>query len=289
MKSWSPLCCLLALALAGRADSKVDQNFNGCLGSFYGASPPQGFNQLSGGLAYICQMYDNFNNPFYASLYSTQLRIPLFSAHVLDFRPGQQTGNSQTFRVEPQLVATNLPQEMLLQTDAEKAIRNNKIPGVPGNLIRQNQSVNADYEGSGYHKGHLNPDAHHPDGPSQRATYTLTNVAPMSASLNSGSWRASELRTRNIAPNCTTMYVVTGVIPGNNWIGENGQQRVRVPSHLWSAYCCRRANQAPLSGGALAQNGINSVQTYSVAQLQARLNNLLSPGANVHIFQNDCQ
>ncbi|XP_053329442.1 endonuclease domain-containing 1 protein-like [Spea bombifrons] len=282
---------ILALAAVTTAWAKVSPNFSDCRGQFYAGSPPQGFESLSSQsnvIAPICQMYETYNNPFFASLYHKGNRVPLYSAYILDFRPGDVTGEDLTFRLEPQLVDTRLPQQITLQPATETAIRNLGLPGVPGDLIRQNQAVNSDYTGSNYHKGHLNPNADHPDGPGQEVTYTLTNVAPMYGSLNSGAWRSNEAKVRSIAATCGKMYVVTGTVPGNNWISLNGVKRINIPSHVWSAFCCLDNNNRPIRAeGSLAPNNANTVQAgLSISSLQSQLRSLL--GVSVTLFQNNC-
>ncbi|KAM4664998.1 endonuclease domain-containing 1 protein-like [Discoglossus pictus] len=283
---------LIALALANSVLARVSTNFQDCLGQFYFGTPPQGFELLSqknSVITPICQMYEDYNNPFFASLYNKQYRYGLYSAYILDKRPGDLTGASQTFRLEPQLVDTRLPGEIMLQPATETAIRNLTLPGVPSDLIRQVQAVNSDYSGSGYHKGHLNPNADHPDGPGQKATYTLTNVAPMNGSLNSGQWSNNERRVRDIAVSCGRMYVITGVVPGNNWINVNGVNRINIPSHVWSAFCCLDNNNRPMRAeGALAPNDANVVTSgLSISKLESHLESLFGV-SHIRLFHNDC-
>ncbi|XP_075042204.1 endonuclease domain-containing 1 protein-like [Mixophyes fleayi] len=279
---------LLALALVHATLARVSPNFSDCRGQFYASTPPVGFESLSSSIAPVCQMYETYNNPFFASLYHKGNKSPLYSAYILDTRPGDVTGADQTFRLEPQLVDTRLPKEISLQPATETAIRNLGLSGVPVDLIKLSQAVNSDYTGSGYHKGHLNPNADHPDGPGQKVTYTLTNVAPMYGSLNSGAWRNNEKRVRDIAATCGRMYVITGVVPGNNFISVSGVKRVNIPSHIWSAFCCLNNNNQPMRAeGTLAPNNANTVQAgLSIASLQSQLRSLL--GVSVTLFQNNC-
>lgn len=281
-------CIVVVLALTNAVLAKVSPNFNDCLGQFYASTPPVGFDSVSSSLAPICQMYENYNNPFFASLYDKGNKYALYSAYILDTRPGDKTGADQTFRLEPQLVDLSLPEKMMLQPETETAIHNIGLSGTPADLIKQNQAINSDYSGSGYHKGHLNANADHPDGPGQKATYTLTNVAPMNGSLNSGAWRNNEKRVRDIAATCGRMYVITGATPGNKWISVNGVQRVNIPGYIWSAFCCLNNNNQPIRAeGSLAQNSANSVQTdLSISSLQSQLQTIL--GTNVTLFSNNC-
>uniref|UniRef100_A0A8C5MJ12 Endonuclease domain-containing 1 protein-like n=1 Tax=Leptobrachium leishanense TaxID=445787 RepID=A0A8C5MJ12_9ANUR len=282
---------LVALALANTALAKVSSNFNDCRGQFYASTPPVGFDRLSsqsGVITPLCLMYENYNNPYFASLYHKSNHYPLYSAYILDARPGDTTGSDQTFRLEPQLVDTRLPQYIMLQPQTETAIRNLGLSGTPAELIKQTQAINSDYTGSNYHRGHLNPNADHPAGPGQLVTYTLANVAPMLGSLNSGQWRSNESKVRSIAATCSRMFVVTGVVPGNNWISVNGVQRVNIPSHIWSAFCCVDNNNRPIRAeGSLSPNNANTVQSgLSISSLQSQLNSLL--GVSVTLFSNNC-
>ncbi|XP_056396054.1 endonuclease domain-containing 1 protein-like [Hyla sarda] len=276
---------VLVLALAHAILAKVSPNFSDCLGQFYASRPPVGFDSS---LTPICQMYETYNNPFFATLYHKRNRYGLYSAYILDTRPGDNVGGDQTFRLEPQLVDTRLPKQMSLQPATETAIRNLGLSGTPAEIIKQAQAINSDYTGSNYHKGHLNANADHPDGPGQKATYTLTNVAPMYGTLNSGAWRNNEKRVRDIAATCGRMYVITGVVPGNNWISVNGVQRINIPSHVWSAFCCLNNNNQPIRAeGSLAPNNANTIQTgLSIASLQSQLKSLM--GTTVTLFYNNC-
>ncbi|KAM4019451.1 endonuclease domain-containing 1 protein-like [Anomaloglossus baeobatrachus] len=278
----------VVLALTHAVFATVSPNFNDCRGQFYSSTPPVGLDSLSSSLTPVCHMYENYNNPFFASLYHKGNRYALYSAYILDTQPGDTTGDDQTFRLEPQLVDTRLPQEMNLQPATETAIRNLGLSGTPADLIKQVQAINSDYSGSNYHKGHLNPNADHPDGPGQKATYTLANVAPMHGPLNSGGWRSNEMKVRSIAATCGKMFVITGVVPGNNWISVNGVQRINIPSHVWSAFCCLNNNNQPMRAeGSLAPNNANSVQAgLSIASLQSQLKSLM--GVNVTLFKNNC-
>ncbi|KAM4664997.1 endonuclease domain-containing 1 protein-like isoform 2-T2 [Discoglossus pictus] len=216
-------------------------------------------------------------------------RYGLYSAYILDTRPGDVTGTDQTFRLEPQLVDTRLPNAMALQPATETVIRNLGLSGAPADLIKNVQAVNSDYTGSSYHKGHLNPNADHPAGPGQKASYTLTNVAPMYGSLNSGVWRSNEKKVRDIAATCGRMYAIVGVVPGNNWIAVNGVNRVNIPSHIWSAFCCLDNNNRPIRAeGAIAPNNANTITTgLSISSLQSQLRSLLGV-SSITLFQNNC-
>ncbi|XP_053551438.1 endonuclease domain-containing 1 protein-like [Bombina bombina] len=219
----------------------------------------------------------------------------LFEQAVRVHREGGQCpeniyGGRQTFQLEPQLVDTNLPQYMMLQPDLEAEIKNHKFPGDPKDRIRMVQAVNSDYINSGYDKGHLNPCADHPPGEGQTATFTFTNVAPMALSLNRVAWRINEMNVRNIAPQCKIMYVITGVIPGDDWIIVKKQKRINIPSYIWSAFCCLDNNDKPFKAqGFMAKNENNlKVNPHSISDLQSILVAQYKI-QNIILFQNNCK
>ena len=83
--------------------SEVNSNFGNCLQYFYKSTPPR----LAGNVAEpprsICQRYNNVYH--YATLYSTSLKIPVYSAYTL---PGRYLGTPEpqrrsTWFVEPQV------------------------------------------------------------------------------------------------------------------------------------------------------------------------------------------
>ncbi|KAL0151497.1 hypothetical protein M9458_053202, partial [Cirrhinus mrigala] len=100
------------------------------------------------------------------------------------------------------------------------------------------QALNEDYVKSDHDKGHLEPVFQANSQGCANATFTLTNAAPQNPSFNRGKWRdlekeiADKLSDQCKLPN--KAYIVTGVVPGT----KNLNNRVNVPSHFWTAYCC---------------------------------------------------
>ncbi|CAG2206536.1 unnamed protein product [Mytilus edulis] len=103
------------------------------------------------------------------------------------------------------------------------------------------QAVDVDYTGSGFDRGHLNPQLYHCEtNDSRKATNTLTNIAPQVPSFNQGIWNKFE----------TTLYDISkSVLPSNNRFISNG--RVNVPDHYWTAVCCDSSG----ANGALRNEG----------------------------------
>ncbi|XP_060756823.1 endonuclease domain-containing 1 protein-like isoform X2 [Neoarius graeffei] len=80
--------------------AEVVNNFNGCRKFFYKRTEPQGMDQNA---KKICQKYKN-GGCFYASLYSTYHKIPVYSAYILDNNCRSQDGRkSSNWFIEPQI------------------------------------------------------------------------------------------------------------------------------------------------------------------------------------------
>ena len=96
---------------------------------------------------------------------------------------------------------------------------------VPSPPRGNNQALNEDYEFSGYDRGHLAPVAHQNTQACADATFTLTNAAPQNPSFNSGQWReaernVSEYLRNNCIANKYRVFIITGVVPGNQKIAN---------------------------------------------------------------------
>uniref|UniRef100_A0A3B4F1C6 Endonuclease domain-containing 1 protein-like n=1 Tax=Pundamilia nyererei TaxID=303518 RepID=A0A3B4F1C6_9CICH len=215
---------VLALGLCGVLPTltEVVNDFTRCSGFFYKGSQPQGFDQNA---QKICQKFEN-SSYFFASLYSTAKRTPLYSAYTFDYacnnQEGRKTGN---WFIEPQVNSLLLPEETLesfVLVDAKMLAK---------------QAVNADYSHTGYDRGHLNPNSYQ-CGRGRIATFTLTNSAPMDACFNRVHWKEWEtaviriLKDQNPAEH--KRIPVQGIFDNDN---ERDYNRVTVPTHIWTAVC----------------------------------------------------
>ncbi|KAE8619462.1 hypothetical protein XENTR_v10009795 [Xenopus tropicalis] len=313
MKMMLSLAWLL-IAIAHKAEPLISENFTDCREFFYNQWFPDGFQNISlphhfnctdlpDGIeaeeltspAYICQQYDNKYH--FASLYDRGRRVPLYSAYILDRRSTDKPTNKRkkNFSIEPQLVYRGLDGTMLREHNTkikigiyntDHGISEREEKNRPSYLMPTSQAVDADYyKNKHYDRGHLNPRGHHVDADKQNATFTFTNVVPMNKGLNNGNWNRYERRMMGNADGCTTMYVVTGIVPGNNWINNN---RVNIPSHVWSAYCCVDNNAKPIrSGAGLVNNTKDMVYEMELNELQMQLETLLN-ATNIEVFQNNC-
>ncbi|XP_051651224.1 endonuclease domain-containing 1 protein-like [Manacus candei] len=252
---------------------EVVNSFASCPQFFYDNTPPDAAMKPQNP-AWICQTLNN--QRFFATLYDRQKRIPMYSAY--KYEPGRFHA-IHTWTVEPQLINANLPQDMYTVQALERAYN------IPRAQIMQSQAVNTDYEHSGWDRGHLNPNGHHNTSASRNATFTLTNIVPMNATLNRVDWKNYEQQTMaNKSINCQTTYVIVGAVPGNSSI-SNG--RVNVPSHIWSGACCKTRNNNVSAWAAIAENDQNKVDELTLGELERRLAQLYGM-QNVSLFHSDC-
>ena len=118
------------------------------------------------------------------------------------------------------------------------------------------QAVNDDYSLSGYQKGHLYPHCQNCDQDQAESTFTLTNAAPQDGGHNKAWYNQVEKVSSNEISNLCqvgSVYVVTGVVPGDEWLEKENEKRVNVPGYFWSAFCCtHREKKSEYSRGFLA-------------------------------------
>ena len=171
---------------------------------------------------------------------------------------------------------------------------------------KDNQAVPVDYLGSNvYDKGHLNPNDYH-GGDSKRATFTYTNVVPQLRSFNNGKWSVYEKKSKDIMSNgdrgCNAdtdrRLFITGAVPGNNNVRiptDNssgrvvGFNRVKVPTHMWTAGCCVRGTYRDgFSFAFLGSNEQNPImQNLKVTELQRELKTLYASSVDIILFNDN--
>ncbi|XP_032545226.1 LOW QUALITY PROTEIN: endonuclease domain-containing 1 protein-like [Chiroxiphia lanceolata] len=252
---------------------EVVNSFASCPQFFYSNTPPDAAIKPQNP-AWICQTLNN--QRFFATLYDKDRRIPMYSAY--KYEPARFSTN-HTWTVEPQLIRSNLPKNMQTVQTLERQYNITRAQ------IMQSQAVNADYEKSGWDRGHLNPNGHHDTPDSRNVTYTLTNIVPMNATLNRKAWKNYEQQTMaNKSKDCQTTYVIVGAVPGNSSL-PNG--RVNVPSHIWSGACCKTKNNTMSAWGAIARNDQNQVDELTLGQLEKRLAKLYGM-KKVPLFHSSC-
>nr|XP_023655667.1 uncharacterized protein LOC111837661 [Paramormyrops kingsleyae] len=266
--------------------AKVVTDFEECKEFFYKDTEPQGMDQNA---RKICQKYEYGGN-FYASLYSTYHRIPVYSAYKFDPScRNQEARKSGNWFIEPQL--SNLGEDTM-----QPETNNNR------DRVKSNQAVNDDYSNTGYDRGHLNTNSFQCDD-GRKATFTLTNSAPMDACFNRVPWKQWEQHVRDILKDNAvsgTAYLVTGTVPSLDYrIPRQGEfddpsarefNRVTVPTHVWTAVCYKDDNddERSFSFGYIGLNQPDSrINIKTVPQLNNQLSKLYR-APEVNIFKDDC-
>ncbi|XP_041100003.1 uncharacterized protein LOC121311993 [Polyodon spathula] len=279
----SMLLFLIAAFAAGPLglEAHVVRDFSLCKEFFYKDTEPTGIDQNA---ARICQKRGFY---YYASLYSTSHRIPLYSAYTFDFTcRDNRVQRRETWFIEPQ-ISDLVGEDMALP-------RQNK------EIIRLNQALNEDYEYTDYDRGHLNPNNYHCNE-GRTATFTLTNAVPMDACFNRVYWRKYEDYLGNIVLELSgmgTAYFVTGAVPSRNRIPVPGLDateedrefsRVTIPSHTWTALCFKHnIEQFSFSIGYIGENKADAIiQVMSIPDLVRVLGGLYN-SPHLQIFEDDC-
>ncbi|KAK2857390.1 hypothetical protein Q7C36_005310 [Tachysurus vachellii] len=227
----------------------------------------------------ICQRLNNLYT--FATLYDTKNRIPVYSAYT--FSGGDPTLiRKEEWKNEPQLENKSNGPEM-------REITNDEMDGFV------HQAVNRDYKDSRipYTRGHVFPNQYAADQNQADSTFTFTNIAPQTEHSN-GEW-ATEVETPMRAEiqrecrqkNTIKAFIVTGVVPGNNWIpirrNDNNNkdktivQGVNIPSFYWTAFCCYINPTTTISRAYLVRQNEPNPKSYEITRLSVdMLNSRLS-------------
>jgi endonuclease G len=102
-------------------------------------------------------------------------------------------------------------------------------PGVP-----TGSAVPADYQGSGYDKGHLVPANDMTFSPGcMSETFYMSNMSPQVPAFNRGIWKRLEELVRKWAKENGGIYIVTGPVLKDGGFGAIGPGRVAVPKRFF--------------------------------------------------------
>ncbi|XP_043932660.1 endonuclease domain-containing 1 protein-like [Protopterus annectens] len=258
------VCLASSFYLSTGKGEVITQNFGDCRNYFFGRMEPTGI--IPKNAARICQTYDNKRH--YATMYDRDLRIPVYSAYI--FEPHGGGDRFDEWQIEPQLVdkklSKNMEDEILTTIEREK--------------VKKSQAVSDDYkskDASDYDKGHLNPFSHHVADASKIATFSMTNIVPQLSTLNQGQWRHYEETMQRETADCHEAFVLTGVIPGKKYINN----RVNIPSDVWSAVCCIQNNICQRSWAVIAENNADVVAPIDIDNLQNRIKTYTGRGVEL--------
>ena len=110
-----------------------------------------------------------------------------------------------------------------------------------------------DYRGSGWSRGHMCPAGDNKwDKGAMYDTFSLINVCPQNASLNSGLWNSIEMDCRHWARKFGDIYIVCGPIFMNREHVAIGVNKVLVPEAFFKVVLC--LNGKPKGIGFIVRN-----------------------------------
>lgn len=150
-----------------------------------------------------------------------QVRELCFEAYV-----SLHSGQSRT----PVVVVEKLTREQLSSAVGEK--RSNRFYA-EARLPERERAKLADYQGSGYDRGHMAPAGDMPTAAAMAQSFSLSNMVPQAPLNNEHTWAGIEAATRKyLMRSPGPVYVFTGPVfmPPLKTIGPD---QVWVPSHLY--------------------------------------------------------
>lgn len=105
--------------------------------------------------------------------------------------------------------------------------------------VPQPRATPYDYRGCGWSRGHMCPAGDNKwDSRAMYDTFSLTNVCPQNASLNSGLWNSIEISCRNWARKFGGVFIVCGPILMNGEHETIGNNQVIVPEAFFKVVLC---------------------------------------------------
>ncbi|XP_047452266.1 endonuclease domain-containing 1 protein-like [Mugil cephalus] len=228
LKALLPLAVLLLLSVAP-TETTVVKMIEKCVKIFVKGNPPNIAGILEGANILdqnrykpICQTFRNTRT--FVTLYDTKNKIPVFSA-------GKYIGDHEGKRPKPS--------PWMIEPQLEDTKGDNSMAPENNQETYKNQAVKKDYENKlGYDKGHLFPCCYGFNQIVKTSTFTLTNIVPQNINFNGGTWKNMEQCIKCVMDHyCSNKeaYVVTGALHST---GKTLNNRVNIPSMLWSAFCC---------------------------------------------------
>ncbi|KAM4048157.1 endonuclease domain-containing 1 protein [Anomaloglossus baeobatrachus] len=251
------LLCLAALpaALHARLVHEGEDGFSECNDFFHQSSPPQGFSDPAN--VKICQRYQG--DKHYATLYSTEHRIPLYSAFTYQEDAGPAW---EGWMVEPQVDdSTNSLDEVSKGSEVSE-----KVAG-----LGTNQAIEEDYASTDYQPCPL----YH------RASPALTSAVPVTPDFKE-KWASDVdvLIKEKLLPHCENgenLHLIAGAVPSTTKLND----KVSVPEYVWMAACCNIPDAWSLA--VIKRTGdVDGLEQVTVEELENQLS------GDVKLFANQC-
>ncbi|XP_065140748.1 endonuclease domain-containing 1 protein-like [Paramisgurnus dabryanus] len=275
----SVICVLLSLSFPGIV-SKLENNITQCGDFFFQGKAPVFPDILNDSITQndsyeiICQTYKNKSR--FATLYNTTNKIPVFSAY-------KYTGTYQTTNRLGQMGQLWMTESQLEPSGAEMSEPFVKQARNQDYWIKKNVYTCT--------PGALFPISHAADNETAESTLTLTNSVPLKDDFREGLWSLVENTTKeDMDINCRdnnnniVAYVLTGAIAGNNKMNN----RVNIPTLVWTAFCCFN-KETLYSRGFWAENKPEKKTEIKLKSLKVVQEYLKKKfGKPVELFSNNC-
>lgn len=115
------------------------------------------------------------------------------------------------------------------------------------------RATSEDYRGSGWSRGHMCPAGDNKwDIEAMNQSFSLINVCPQDANLNSGLWNSIEIDCRNWAKKFQDIYIICGPVFYNQVHEQIGNNKVFVPEAFFKVILC--LNGKPKGMGFVVKN-----------------------------------
>ena len=121
------------------------------------------------------------------------------------------------------------------------------------NVVPYPRATSQDYRGSGWSRGHMCPAGDNKwNETAMVESFSLINVCPQNANLNSGLWNSIEIDCRNWARRFNDIYIVCGPLFLNKDHEKIGENQVFVPEAFFKVVLC--LNGKPKGLGFIVRN-----------------------------------
>jgi endonuclease G len=109
--------------------------------------------------------------------------------------------------------------------------------------VPQPRATNDDYRGSGWSRGHMCPAGDNKwNEKAMFDTFSLVNVCPQNANLNSGLWNSIEIDCRRWARKFGDIFIVCGPLYMNREHEIIGNNQIVVPEAFFKVVLCLKGN-----------------------------------------------
>jgi len=194
----------------------------------------------------LCQ--NRYQEPIkYASLFSVDERIPVYSAIKVRRNPNDPSYARPSSNWHHVSLGLCLAEGTSLPTTRSFLSNISSTYSSEYEFCGLHQAIDEDYKGNtgdlNIDRGHVVPNAIvNFDESAQRATFTLTNIAPQHSNFNQKAWNQLECMVRTFMdreiPN-QDAYIITGTMGTKEYMNENNASKriVRLPEYYYKAFC----------------------------------------------------